>query len=50
MYTYQAQVRLPNGSVSWVTVQANSVAMAREMVKAQYGNVLSCEEVRRNAW
>lgn len=35
--TYKAKVRLPNGSVQEVRVEADSSLNARSMLEAQYG-------------
>jgi hypothetical protein len=35
--TYEARVKLPNGSSQKVQVQADSVSNARAMIEAQYG-------------
>jgi hypothetical protein len=37
MNTYTAQVRLANGSLQEVTLQANSALKAHELLEAQYG-------------
>ncbi len=35
---YKAKIVLPNGSVQEVTVTANNVFNAKELIKMQYGN------------
>ena len=37
MNTYVADVRMPEGGVARVTIQANSLSHARQLLELQYG-------------
>ena len=46
MHPYSVKIRL-NGSISYVTVNANSAGQAKQLVIAQYGDAVDVLSVQR---